>query len=97
MALADYYGLTQTNFSVAAMFDADEKKIGKKIGDVEIFDIKDFARIAEKDKIDVAVIAVPALFAQQVLEQITTSGNQSRNEFCADSFKSGRRRENENR
>lgn len=73
-ALADYYGLTQTNFSVAAMFDADEKKIGQKIGDVEIFDIKDFARIAKKDKIDVAVIAVPAPFAQNVLEQITRAG-----------------------
>ena len=73
-ALADYYGLTQTNFSVAAMFDADKKKIGKKVGDVEIFDIKDFSRIAKKDKIDVAVIAVPAAFAQSVLEQVTKAG-----------------------
>jgi redox-sensing transcriptional repressor len=73
-ALADYYGLTQTNFSVAAMFDADRKKIGKKVGAVEIFDIKDFARVAKKDKIDVAVIAVPASFAQGVLDTITKAG-----------------------
>ena len=73
-ALADYYGLTQTNFSVAALFDADPKKIGRKVGDVEIFDIKDFARVAKKDKIDVAVIAVPAPFAQSVLEQVTKAG-----------------------
>lgn len=73
-ALADYYGLTQTNFSVAALFDADPKKIGQKVGDLEIFDIKDFARIAKKDKIDVAVIAVPAPFAQDVLEQVTKAG-----------------------
>ena len=74
MALADYYGLTQTNFSVVALFDADKKKIGKKVGGVEIFDIKDFARIAKKDKIDVAVIAVPATFAQSVLEQVAKAG-----------------------
>ncbi len=74
MALADYYGLTQTNFSVAAMFDSDEKKIGQKVGDVEIYDIKDFARVAKKDKIDVAVIAVPAPFAQEVLDQVTKAG-----------------------
>ncbi len=74
MALADYYGLTQTNFSVAAMFDADRKKIGKKVGAVEIFDIKDFARVAKKDKIDVAVIAVPAPFAQGVLDAVTRAG-----------------------
>jgi redox-sensing transcriptional repressor len=73
-ALADYYGLTQTNFSVAAMFDADRKKIGKKVGKVEIFDIKDFARVAKKDKIDVAVIAVPASFAQGVLDAVTKAG-----------------------
>ncbi len=74
MALADYYGLTQTNFSVAAMFDTDVNKIGQKVGDLEIFDIKDFARIAKRDKIDMAVIAVPAPFAQNVLEQITKAG-----------------------
>jgi redox-sensing transcriptional repressor len=73
-ALADYYGLTQTNFSVAAMFDADRKKIGKKVGAVEIFDIKDFARVAKKDKIDVAVIAVPAPFAQGVLDAVVKAG-----------------------
>ncbi len=73
-ALADYYGLTQTNFSVAAMFDADKKKIGRKAGGVEIFDIKDFARVAKKDKIDVVVIAVPAAFAQGVLDVATKAG-----------------------
>jgi redox-sensing transcriptional repressor len=73
-ALTDYYDFTQSNFTVAALFDADEKKIGQKVGDVEIFDIKNFAEIAEKDNIDVAVIAVPAQFAQTVLELITKAG-----------------------
>lgn len=73
-ALADYYGLTQTNFSVAAMFDADQNKIGTAVGGVEIFDIKDFDRIAKKDKINVAIIAVPASFAQGVLDVVTRAG-----------------------
>lgn len=73
-ALTDYYGFSQTNFTVAALFDADESKIGQKVGDVEIFDIKDFAEIAKRDKIDVAVIAVPAQFAQNVLEQVAEAG-----------------------
>jgi redox-sensing transcriptional repressor len=73
-ALADYYGLTQTNFSVVAMFDADENKIGQQIGTVEIFDIRDFSRIVKRYKIDVAVIAVPAPFAQSVLDLITKAG-----------------------
>ncbi|MDQ3180278.1 MAG: redox-sensing transcriptional repressor Rex [Acidobacteriota bacterium] len=73
-ALTDYYGFSQSNFTVAALFDDDKKKIGQKVGDVEIFDIKDFAEVAERDKIEVAIIAVPAQFAQSVLEQITKAG-----------------------
>ena len=73
-ALTDYYGFTQTNFDVIALFDSSEKRIGKKVGDVEIFDIKNFAKIVKRDKIDVAVIAVPATYAQGVLEKITKAG-----------------------
>ena len=73
-ALTDYYGFSRTNFTVAALFDSDEEKIGKKVGDVEVFDIKDFASVVKKDKIDVAVIAVPAEHAQGVLELIKKSG-----------------------
>lgn len=73
-ALTDYYGFRQKNFNVVALFDAEKEKIGKKIGEVEIFDIKDFQETVEKYKIDVAVIAVPAEFAQKVLEQITRAG-----------------------
>ncbi len=74
MALADYYGFTQSNFTVVALFDADKEKIGQAVGDVKIFDIKTFSAVAKKDNIDVAVVAVPAEFAQDVLEQITEAG-----------------------
>jgi redox-sensing transcriptional repressor len=73
-ALTDYYGFAQSNFTVAALFDADEKKIGQKVGEVEIFDIKDFSEVVKKDKIDVAVLAIPAEFAQEVLEVVTEAG-----------------------
>lgn len=73
-ALTDYYGFTQSNFIVSALFDTDQNKIGQKVRDVKIYDIKDFERIYKKDKIDVAVITVPARFAQNVLEQITEVG-----------------------
>lgn len=73
-ALADYYGFAQSNFTVAALFDVDKKKIGQKVGDVEIFDIKDFSEIVKRDKIDVAVLAIPAEFAKDVLEKVTEAG-----------------------
>jgi redox-sensing transcriptional repressor len=73
-ALADYYGFQKTNFKVAALFDADKRKIGKKVGQVEIFDIKSFAAVVKKDKIEVAVIAVPAEFAREVLDRVVKAG-----------------------
>ena len=73
-ALTDYYGFTQTNFTVVALFDSEEEKIGQTVGEVEVFDIKDFAEIAKRYKIDVAVIAIPATYAQKVLEQVMQTG-----------------------
>ena len=73
-ALADYYGFQQTNFKVVALFDADKRKIGKKVGHVEVFDIKNFASLVKRDKIEVAVIAVPAEHARDVLERVVKAG-----------------------
>lgn len=73
-ALADYYEFSQVNFTVAALFDADKSKIGQKVGDIEVFDIKNFADVVKKANIDLAVIAVPAEYAQAILEQITEAG-----------------------
>lgn len=73
-ALADYYGFTQTNFDVVALFDTDPLKVGGRIGEIRIHDINNFAKVVKRDKIDVAVIAVPAPHAQSVLEKITEAG-----------------------
>lgn len=73
-ALADYYGFQQTNFKVVALFDSDKRKIGKKIGQVEVFDIKNFASAVKRDKIEVAVVAVPAEHARDVLERVIRAG-----------------------
>lgn len=74
VALANYQGFTRSNFTVVALFDADKAKIGEIIGSIEVFDIKDFGKIVEREKIDLAVIAVPASHAQSVLEKVTQAG-----------------------
>lgn len=73
-ALTDYYGFRQTNFEVAALFDADPEKIGMEVSDVKVYSIKDFSKVARRENIDVAVIAVPAEYAQKVLETIVDAG-----------------------
>lgn len=74
MALADYYRYVDSNFEVAALFDVDRNKIGKKIGEVEIFDIKSFAATVKRDNIEVAVIAVPASEAQGTVDIVEQAG-----------------------
>ncbi len=75
-ALADYYGFARSNFHVAALFDTDPNKIGKSIGETKItvYDLNTLPQVVKKEKIDVAVIAVPAAFAQPVLEAVVQAG-----------------------
>ena len=73
-ALADYHGFKQSNFDVVALFDSSAEKIGEQVGDAKIYDFKDFAEIAEREKIDLIVLAVPAQAAQKVLEKVSEAG-----------------------
>src|SRR5262245_5312780 len=70
-ALANYNGLSKSNFVVVAMFDNDQEKINRYIGtdQIPVFDVRKISKIVRDEEIDVAVIAVPARVAQRVLNQ----------------------------
>lgn len=75
LALADYPGFRQEGFQIVALFDALASKVGQRSrGGVPIFDIADLRKIAEREKIAIAVIAVPAESAQQVVNQVVAAG-----------------------
>ncbi len=75
LALADYPGFRQEGFEIAALFDAANEKIGQESrGGVPIHDIKDLRRVARKERLDIAVIAVPAQYAQPVVDQAVSAG-----------------------
>ena len=78
-ALANYNGFGRSNFTVAALFDNDRQKIGKRLGEARIFvhDVEQLAPIIRHDAIDVMVIAVPAKAAQRVLNQIMSAGTKA--------------------
>jgi redox-sensing transcriptional repressor len=75
LALADYPGFRQEGFQIIALFDTLSNKVGQqsRLG-VPIFDIKELRRIAAKEKIGIAVIAVPANSAQRVVDQVVAAG-----------------------
>jgi len=75
-ALANYNGLSKSNFTVVALFDNDPNKIGDHVGHdrIPVFDGRKIAKIVRDEEIDVAVIAVPARSAQRVLNQVMAAG-----------------------
>jgi len=75
LALADYPGFRQEGFQMVALFDALSAKVGQRSrAGVPIFDIKDLRKIAERESIAIAVIAVPAEAAQEVVNQVVAAG-----------------------
>ena len=75
LALADYPGFRQEGFEISALFDNLREKVGQQSrGGVPIYDIHDLRRIARRDGIRIAVIAVPAPSAQQVLNLVIGAG-----------------------
>ena len=75
LALADYPGFTQEGFEIAALFDTQASKIGEQSrGGVTILDMRDLKKIAKRDGISIAVLAVPAAAAAQVVDLVVAAG-----------------------
>ncbi len=75
LALADYPGFRQEGFAIVALFDAEQRKIGRRSrGGVRIHDISEFRRLVKQEHIDIAVIAVPADSAQGVVNTAVQAG-----------------------
>ena len=75
LALADYPGFRMEGFEIAALFDNRNEKVGQQSrGGVPIYDIGDLKKIARRDAVRIAVIAVPAGAAQNVLNLVVASG-----------------------
>jgi len=61
LALADYGGFRDDGFEIVALFDVLKDKVGRRSrGGVVIYDTRDFRRVATREGIGIAVIAVPA-------------------------------------
>lgn len=75
LALADYPGFRQEGFEIAALFDNQTEKVGQRSrNNVPIYDIADLKKLARREGLRIAVLAVPAHAAQRVAELVVTSG-----------------------
>lgn len=76
-AIAHYQGFTNRGFRIKLVFDNDPEKIGKKIGDYTILDISTISQEIPKNKIQIAMLAVPAANAQSVADELIKAGVKS--------------------
>ncbi len=75
LALADYQGFRQEGFEITALFDTLKEKVGQESrSGVPIYDVSDLRKISRKEGIRIAVIAVPAPYAQHVLGLVVAAG-----------------------
>lgn len=73
-AIAGYDGLRQHGFHVAAIFDADQRKVGTHIGDITVQAIDELETTLRRRRIRIGVIAVPPGAAQEVADRLTSAG-----------------------
>ena len=73
-ALVGYPGLNEHHFNLVAVFDNNFAKIGRKLWELEIFDISRLAEINAVLKARIGILAVPRSAAQDVTEQMIDAG-----------------------
>ena len=75
LALADYPGFRDDGFEIVALFDTIKEKIGRRSrGGVQIHDTRDFRKIVKRERVGIAVLAVPASAAQAVANIVVGAG-----------------------
>ncbi len=73
-ALVDYQEFSKQGFIIQLLLDDDEKKIGTSIGKLDIKPFAEAAEYLEEEKIQIAIVAVPANVAQGVVNSLTDAG-----------------------
>jgi len=75
LALADYPGFRAEGFEIGALFDTMRDKIGQRSrGGVLIHDMRDLRTVVRRERITIAVVAVPATAAQDVVNTVVAAG-----------------------
>ena len=73
-ALANYSGFEERGFRVAALFDANEAKVGEVVAGLPINAFDEVERVVKEEEISIAILAVPGPVAQDVADRLVAAG-----------------------
>jgi redox-sensing transcriptional repressor len=72
-AVMSYAGFGIYDLNIAAAFDINPQKIGRKVNNIRIEDVSNL-QVLKKRKINIAIIAVPREAAQQTVDMLVKAG-----------------------
>ncbi len=76
-ALLRYEGFNKEGFEVVAAFDADVQRKRERLGDVALMAMPELPRFVQEKNIKMAILAVPAMVAQEVTNSLVEAGIQA--------------------
>lgn len=74
IALAKYDGFSQYGLQIKAIFDKDPNKTGMKISGKEVISMAKMNNYIAKNSVEIAVLTIPAQFAQEVADELVAGG-----------------------
>jgi redox-sensing transcriptional repressor len=73
-AMIDYVEFRRRGFFIVAAFDVDPKKLGISYKGVPVFPMFRLPEVMKTHEVEIGIVAVPALSAQRVCNQLAESG-----------------------
>lgn len=73
-ALSAYQGFSTRGIRVAALVDADPKRVGTTISGITVSSLDDLPAIVEERAISIGIIATPGTAAQEVADRLVAAG-----------------------
>jgi redox-sensing transcriptional repressor len=73
-ALAQYRGFRQRGFNILAAYDINPDKVGRTLEGIQVRDIGQLERDAQRERPDIVVLTVPGEEAQVVVDRLVKAG-----------------------
>ena len=73
-SLALYSGFERRGFSILGIFDHNTSRVGTQIGDLKVKPMEELESFVPENNINIGVIAVPALYAQEAADALIKAG-----------------------
>lgn len=73
-ALANYQGFLHRGFRITHIFDKSEEHIGEEMAGIIVKHIDEIVDVLQRDQVQVAIIAVPTIAAQETADLLVEAG-----------------------